>query len=66
MLLAQVQNAAAPSLEKAAVKVAVLRPLVGRGQTETLNPPSSLSIRRRTLENMFLNATHYTTTGDLI
>lgn len=39
MLLAQVQSAAAPSLEKAAVKVAAFRPLVGRGRTETQYPP---------------------------
>lgn len=39
MLLAQVQSAAAPSLEKAAVKVAALRPLVGKGRTETLYLP---------------------------
>lgn len=39
-LLAQVQSAAAPSLEKAAVKVAALRPLVGRGQTEPYTPPA--------------------------
>lgn len=59
VLLAQVQSAAAPSLEKAAVKVAALRPLVGRGWTETLYSPSRLSIRQRT-ENMSLDATHRT------
>lgn len=58
MLLAQVQSAAAPLLERAAVKVAVLRPSVGGGQTETLHPPrslcSSLSIQLTSVENMFL------------
>lgn len=39
MLLAQVQSAAAASLEKAAVKVAALSPLVGRKPTETLHLP---------------------------
>lgn len=37
VLLAQVQSAAAASLEKAAVKVALLRPLGGRGWMETLH-----------------------------
>lgn len=61
VLLAQVQSAAAPLLERTAVKVAVLRPSVGGGQTETLHPPrslcSSLSIQLTSVENMFLKRT---------
>lgn len=38
MLLAQVQGAAAASLEKAAVQVAVLRPLSGRGGWKPYTP----------------------------
>lgn len=60
MVLAQVQSAAAPSLEKAEVKVAAHGSLVGRGLTETQYTPSSLSIRRTTVENPLLNATRRT------
>lgn len=35
MAMAQVQSAAAPSLEKATVKVAALRPLGDRGLVDT-------------------------------
>lgn len=67
VLLAQVQSAAAPSLEKAAVKVAALRPLAGGGGggQKPNTPPSSLSIRRRTVENMFLNAPYLTAIREL-